>query len=244
MYSVIIALCLTNTPWIGEREVQTEATATDVRLELPAQIQAQPGQIFVVQAKTNLKWKRWTIPSGLTRVPPEHTKYGEDAFVGFGAAGLYQFKLEGTKDDNYKSAECSVFIGTPTPGPLPPPGPTPPAPSPTDPLFPALQTLYLADKNPQKAAQVKALADVYRTGAGVIRANKTIQTSEQLFEMLRQVADAALQAADGHRPLQPIRDAIRPEVAKCFAPGNLTDEGRAKGAECFLRIAGLLEALK
>lgn len=110
-------------------------------LKLEPQIQAQPGQVFVVKAENNLKWKRWTIPSGLTRVPPEHTKYGEDAFVGFGPAGVYEFRVEGTANDIHAESKCVVFVGSPIPVP---PGPSP-GPVPSDTLVAALQKAFELD---------------------------------------------------------------------------------------------------
>ena len=241
--AVLFALC--QLPYLAADQHSPEppvAASSDVTMQMPQQVTAQPGEYFEVALTTNCKWIRWTIPLGLKRVPIKYT--GEKSFVGHGPAGVYEFRAEGTLNDVYAESKCVVFIGQ-TPGPKPngPDGPI------SDPLLAGLQKLYSEDKSKTKPVQVKALADIYRGGASMMFAKKPdgkymIETTEQLFETLRTVSDAALTSADGIKPLQPIRESLIPEVKKCFTPGTLTDQGRTTGAECFRRIAGLLELLK
>lgn len=182
-------------------------------LKLEPQIQAQPGQVFVVKAENNLAWKRWTIPGGLTRVPPDVTKFGEDAFVGFGPAGVYEFRVEGTFHDQHAEAKCIVFVGSPAPlppGPGPQPGPAPPS----DVLVAALQSAFVADgrradirdrlcrlwldaaadvtENTERATLLdfrKAIHDASANYPYRLQANDLIKARELMGEELKQICN-------------------------------------------------------
>ena len=208
-------------------------------LKLPAQVQAQPGQPFAVIAEGNLKWMRWTIPAGLTRVPVEMTAYGARGFVGYGPAGVYEFRVEGTRDDQYMEAKCVVFIGQPAPTP---PGPKPPdPPRPNDPLAAELQSLYDAERSPKKAEYRDTLASIYTTAAAGALRDPAVTTTGQLFAKLRTVSQLLLP----DDALRPIRERLAAECRQNFAAdAALTDELRAKGCQCFERIAAALAALK
>lgn len=228
----LLALVIPSIAYSQEPEVKA-AFKTEPILKVPAQVQAMPGEDFLVAVETNLKWTRWTVPSGLVRVKPEWTAFGDKAFVGRGPAGVYEFTIEGTLNDEYRSAKCVVFVGTPTPTPTPAPV--------NDPLYQALQALYTADQGEAKAADRNALAGVYRDGVKFLG---DAQTAAQLFEALRKVSQKQL---SGPTALLPIRNRLNQEHAALFPTGAstpLTEELRKRIASHFLQVASVLEALK
>lgn len=207
-------------------------------LKLPAQIQAQPGQPFAVVAESNLKWQRWKIPPGLTRVPPELTSCGEKGFVGYGPAGVYEFRVEGTFNDQFAEAVCVVFVGQPAP---PAPGPQPPGPPPGDPFVAELQKLYAADSSPKKADYRDTLASIYSTAAAGAMRDPAVTTTGQLFAKLRTVSQLMLP----DDALRPLRERLAAECRQTFsADVPLSDEVRAKACHCFDKIAAALNAIK
>lgn len=210
-------------------------------IKLPAQVQAQPGKIFSVKAETNLKWVRWSIPPGLERVNPEDTAYGKSAFVGYGPAGVYEFHVEGTLNDEYAEGKCVVFVGQPAPIPPTPPVP-PPAPTPSDPLAVDLQKLYAADASTTKAADKASLADVYRTGAGNLDAFSTVG---QLVSALKS-AVAFKFGTRNPTVLMPLRQRLSEETERAFgAPtAPLSPEVKKQAVAYFLRIAAILDSLR
>lgn len=160
------------------------APAQEPFVKFDQQIQAKPGEFFVVKADTNLVWKKWTIPPGLTIVPCEHTKYGENAHVCFGPVGAYKFKLEGTFHDKFASGETVVFVGQP--GPVPP-GPVPPVPVPPVPdnsLAGELQRLYDADTDQQKNVQRVRLVNLWTSAAEQMMINPGFTTVKQFCETM------------------------------------------------------------
>lgn len=241
MWTVALSLMLLQPP-VGQ------TTAAKPTLNLPPQIQSMPGKVFVVKLDTNCKWVRWKIPAGLERVPPTDTAYGENAYVGYGPAGVYEFFVEGSLNDVHSDGKCVVFVGQPTPGPTPPgptpPGPVPPrppGPGPTDPFFAVLQEKYTADTGADKAASLVTLTTIYRTATKATIEDQSIQTSRQLFDRLRSTSKLLL--AD--TALHPMREAIKVEVAKCSSADVALDATeRAKISGCFARIASLLEAVR
>lgn len=226
-----------------------ESAGSKPALTMPAQIQAMPGKAFTVKAETNLKWMRWSIPPGLERVPPAETAYGERAFVGYGPAGVYEFKVEGTLQDQYVEAKCVVFVGQPVPpppGPGPAPVPPPVPPQPADPLFTDLQRLYAADAAAQKVTAKAELAGVYRYGADLVAGRKKakVATVAELFEGLRKASEFAMPEA---APLTTVRQRLTDEHARQFpsAPtAPLTDDLRKQAEGYFLRVAQFLDAVK
>jgi hypothetical protein len=218
------------------------AGASKPTLSVEPQVQAQPGKHFVVKLDTNCVWVRWTVPPGLERVPTKDTAYGDKAFVGYGPAGVYEFRIEGTKSDIYAETKCVVFVGQP--GPPGPPDPRPPGPlppKPTDPLFDALVKAYAADPSPQKRDQLGTLISVYRTASDAALNDTSIASSGDLFEKLRTVSKLML----GDAALRPLREVLAVENAKTFsADAPLDAELRAKARAHFARLAGLLEAMK
>jgi hypothetical protein len=237
MLPLVLATCL----FIGEREVQIEKPAPGSdkpHLQLPAQVQAQPMLPFKVVAETNLKWMRWTIPAGLTRVDPKDTAYGDKAFVGYGPAGVYEFKIEGTVNDQFVEAKCIAFIGQPSPhGPDGPPKPPTPV---DDPLFAELQRLYSADPNPQKALHRDRLIIAYEVAVEKALKDQTLTTTQELFAKVREVSAGMVEGN-----LQTVREKLRETCAE-FATENkpLTPASRDKAAECFRRAAKLLRGLQ
>jgi hypothetical protein len=220
------------------------ATAT---IRLPAQIQAQPGQPFAVVAEGNLKWMRWTIPSGLTRVPPELTACGDKGFVGYGPAGVYEFRCEGTLNDQFAEAKCVVFVGQPSPlppGPNPGPPPVPP-PGPPDALAAELQKLFTADKG--DTLHRDKLCELWRSAIPQVSDNPDYSTLKDFA--------AAMHAAAGKYPfslhdtdLAGVRRRLATELdATCGAGASLGVPGskcRKDAAAVLDRFAGALAGVK
>lgn len=221
MRTVLVLFCLLQPAVLANGEAPT--------LELPAQVQAQPGQIFVVEAKTNLKWRRWTVPSGLTRVPPELTKAGDNAFIGYGPAGVYEFRIEGTKDDQFKDGKCVVFVGTPQPGPIPP---IPPAPSD---LVGELQLLFTADKG--TVDQRDKLVSLWRSSAEQVEGNPKWNTLGTFAQAMHAVAsDFPFHLTDD--VLKGVRTKLAAELTTSCGPG--TTELGTPGSAVRKKAAGIL----
>lgn len=232
------ALLLATMLFVGEREVQAEGPTPNGKpsLQLPAQVQAQPGMPFKILAETNVKWMRWTVPSGLIRVDPKDTAYGDKAFVGYGPAGVYEFIVEGSLNDVHVEGKCVCFVGQPSPGPTPPqPGPVP-----NDPLFQELQKLYSADTNPQKAMYRDTLASIYTTAADAAINDASVTTTGQLFAKLRSVSKMMLKDDQ----LLTVRNALKPVCKEMETDGPLDAVAKTKAAACFERCAVLVRGLK
>lgn len=152
--TMLLAVALAQTP-----EKPPASAAPYVKFE--PQINAKPGEPFVVRVDTNLKYRKWTLPVGLTIIPPEHTKYGENAHLCLGPVGAYRFKLEGTFNDQWAEGETVVFVGQPSPVP-PGPNPSPNA----DPVIVAdLKTHYDSSTDPDKAAKKVRLVRLWTEAA-------------------------------------------------------------------------------
>jgi hypothetical protein len=146
------------------------------------QINAKPGEAFVVKVDSNLVYRKWTLPPGLTIVPAEHTKYGDTAIVCFGPVGAYRFKLEGTFNDKWAEGETVVFVGQPSP--IPPGPPNPPHPIPPESLVAELQRLYDADQGRDKAADKVKLNDLWCQAGIQLAGNPKFTTVRQFRETL------------------------------------------------------------
>lgn len=229
-------LVMTLAAWV---QMVSTAAGEGPKLVVPPQVQAQPSEPFRVELETDCKWVRWTIPPGLTRVPPAWTSSGEKAFVGFGPEGVYEFKVEGTLQDVYREGKCVVFIGRPRPDPGPGPAPVPPG----DPLLADLQDLYRKDESPQKPAQRISLSRLYRSAADFAKNDATLETVGQLFNKLKLAGDLMV----GKGNLLALRERLKVEHAKVFphAEGAPLDESlRDKASAYFARIADVLDSLK
>lgn len=174
----MIALLLTAS-MLGSVEVPSGAA-----LRLPPQVQAQPGQPFAVVAETNLKWIRFIVPPGLTRVPIELTACKDRGFVGYGPEGVYEFRVEGTLNDQFVESKCVVFVGRPSPVP-PQPGPAP-VPVPTDPLLDELQRLFSSAGRP--VAERDRLVRLWRDAAADLLENAERRTLGSFTEALHRAS--------------------------------------------------------
>lgn len=235
------AFLLATMLFIGEREVQAERPAPEASkptLTLPPQVQAKPGEFFEVPLTTTCKWVRWTIPPGLRRVPTKYT--GDKVFVGDGPAGVYEFKVEGTLNDQFAESKCVVFVGQPTPGPIPPPGPSPDVPD--EPLFARLQGHYTANQSPLKAVYRDKLIAAYEFGIDKARdtTDDEIKTTGQLFTAIRELSEKIVK-----NELPKVRAELVEVCAEFKGMDRPLDAGtRAKAVQCFERCIKLLKALR
>lgn len=215
------------------------AAGSGPKLVLPPQLQALPGKHFVVKADTTCKWLRWTIPPGLERVDPKDTVCGDNGFVGYGPTGTYTFKVEGTLNDQFSEATCTVVVGRPKP---PGPEPTPPGPpsDPSDPLIIKLKPFYLKAPAANRAESLAQLAVLYRDLCVFAKEDGDLKTYKQLFETARAAAKFHIKGN-----LLDLRGAIADETGKQFpADGTVDEAARAKACAWFTRIASVLSALE
>jgi hypothetical protein len=211
------------------------------------QINAQPMKPFVVRAETNLKYRKWTIPTGLERVPSELTKHGDDEFVGYGPSGVYKFHLEGTLNDKFTEGECVVFVGVITPGPLGPVAPVSPTADVV--LIAALQKLYDddADKNGKGVSKAK-LCQLWKEGAAQVRGNKLFLTMKQFTDTIHaQGASFPIELKDSD--LRAIRLRVHEDLTTaCGGPETKLEapksECREKAAVVLERFAAALASVK
>lgn len=242
--TLLLSLALAQTP--------ANPAPAQAALKLPAQIQAQPGQPFSVIAESNLKWIRWKIPSGLTRVPQELTACGDKGFVGYGPAGVYEFFVEGTLNDSHVEAKCVVFVGQPQPVP---PGPNPgPVPPPDNSLTGELQRLYDADTGADKAKKRAKLAELWAQAAEQLCCNPQFTSVRQFRETMHHQSSLYpffLQPTD----LRAIRERIAGDLNAALgndsaALGDAAQEGtpasptRLKGEAVLRRYASALQAVR
>jgi hypothetical protein len=210
------------------------------------QIQAKPGEFFVVKPETNLVYRKWTVPPGLTIVPAEHTKYGDGGFVCFGPAGEYTFCLEGTLNDQFADGTVTVLVRAEGPKP---PAPRPPAPVPPDnPLTAELQRLYDADSTADKAAKRAKLLELWDQASVQLAGNPKFTAVRQFRETLH--------AQSGEWPfelkptdLRSIREKIAAELSAALGAdtsglGPPGSEVRTKGKAVFDRYCAALAAVK
>lgn len=233
MLSALLLSLLIGTTPAGEREVQNTqepplAAASKPTLTLPPQVQAQPGNYFVVKCDTNCKWVRWRIPAGLVRVDPKDTAYGDKGFVGHGPAGVYEFVVEGSLNDVHTDCKCVVFVGQPAPTP---PGP---APAPSDPFTAELQPLFTADKG--TADQRDRLIALWGSAAQQVDGNAEFKTMRDFTTRMGEVA-SVFPFNMTPDTLKSIREKLAHELTNVCGPGT-TELGPPK-SECRKKAAAL-----
>jgi len=214
-------------------------------LVLPKEVKGEPGAFLRIAAETPGKVVKWrVVDGGLNLFPVDLLRDSKVAVVVALKPGRYRLQaVTALADEPSDIVETVVVVGNaPPPGPDPvPPGPDPTPPDPADPLAKALQTLYVATADPDKAKHVKALASIYRQGAEFISTGD-IATAGDLFGRLSTVSASLLPRV----AIQSLRDEIANELKKTL-PANpataLTAEHRATAKKLFIRLASILEGI-
>lgn len=241
-----LALCFLPLLAVGPVRSQAPPAPAVPTVTLPAEVRGDASTFLTVPATTSGTEVRWFAPdAGLSLVPPALLRDSRVAVIMAARTGRFRLlawtAVAGVPSE---AAVTWVVIGELPPGPTPvPPGPgptpVPPPPTPDDPLLAVIRPLYNSDPSPTKAADVKALAGVYRAAP---TADPTLATFRDLYANLAAAGSAAVPLSR----LAPIRSAIATETAKVLGTdvtAPLTAAGRASARKQFDRVAGCLEAL-
>lgn len=116
-----------------------------------------------------------------------------------------------------------------------PTGPTPPA---TDQLTTDLTSLYQSDADAQKATHAQALGQVYSWAATAVQ-DQTYTTAGQFRTALGQKSSSSLPTT----VLLPLRQRVQTELRTVLpsqASGQLSADTRAKAAQLFGKLAGIM----
>lgn len=197
---------------------------------------------------------KWLLPDpGVKEVlltdlfPPEIADKAIGRIFYASQPGKYRIWAVVAKGDKVSDrAECLLQVGD-SPAPPTPPEPVPPTPPapPTDPLTQAVGAAFVRDGSP--AAQVKALASVYRLASTTTVNDPKVTTLDQLVAIMHKAADAMLPPpATGPRPLQNVRDELKADLGKATGtkPGTPMDAALRKTCgDQFARYATILEGL-
>lgn len=195
---------------------------------------------LILTAKTKAKAVTWRVPAGVDTDPPA----AADGSVVLDAAGrlavwaapgAYTFTAMVCVDGVIAYAEKSVQVGATPPGP--PPGP-PPA---NDKLRLDIFALLTAETGADKAANVKALASLYRSAAAIAGKRETIDTAQQLQDAVRLTASSTLPSTEVLKAIRVrVADALHEALPNLAA--QLTDADRLKAADIYARAAAALES--
>lgn len=212
------------------------------------QVNAKPGEAFVVKVDSNLVYRKWTLPPGLTIIPAEHTKYGDKAIVCVGPVGAYRFQLCGTFQDQWAEGETVVFVGQPAPPGPTPPGPTPPPIPPDTSLAAELQKLYAADTGTDKVSDKAKLNELWCQAGIQLAGNPEFTSVRQFRETLHAMSNRfpfGLQPSD----LRSIREKIAVDLSAALGADSASlgppdSSARTKGKAVFDRYCAALAAVK
>jgi hypothetical protein len=206
--------------------------SADPLVQLPPTLQAKPGRLVQIAAKSEQKLVKWfLIGQDADLIVMESSK---SAIFSASNAGEYRvLAWTASSDVPSDAAVCVIRVGES-------PAPAPPAPE--DPLQSALQAIYGGIQDPQKNEQRQTLAKVYRQAAEAAGDPKW-RTAGELYNAIRGISVKALP----DDALRPIRDRLGDEVATILptdAAAPLTDEIRKKSVNFYQRAANILESLR
>lgn len=195
-------------------------------IQLPATIQAKPGRLVQVAAKTDQKVVRWFLssPDDADLIIMESTKSAIFSATKPGSYRLVAYTASG--DIPSDPAICDIVVGV---------GP----PKPDDGLTLALAAIYGAIQESDRDKNKAALADVYRMANAY---------DEKLLDLgaLHAVLVMARRAKFGDDKLVSLRERIGQELQSLGSDSStiLTPELRSKAQALFQKIATSLESLK
>lgn len=233
------------------------SSAGDLKVEGPATVAAYKQVRLTARPadpKASVTW--WIRPlaplsrADASRVNPDSLPKTEAVFVG--PPGVYDVEVlsrRQTKDGEWVDDQGfrSITILQPPlpPAPIPPtpvpPVPVPPQPGPTDPLFPQLQSAYLGDTSPTKAADARQIAAVYRN-LSMQASDTSLNTAAELFKLGKN----SIQSLVPLPRLQAMREVVAGEFDRRMGTvpnAPLTPSSRQTAAEQFSRFAVLFDTL-
>jgi len=201
----------------------------DPLVQLPPTVQAKPGRLVQIAAKSEQKLVKWfLIGEDADLIVMESSK---SAIFSASNAGEYRvLAWVASGDVPSDAAVCVIRVGES------------PAPAPIDPLQSALQGIYGGIQDSQKNEQRQTLAKVYRQAAKAA-GDPQWRTAGELYNAIRGISVKSLP----DDALRPIRDRLGDEVATILPtePGApLTEEIRQKAVNFYQRAANILESLR
>jgi len=203
--------------------------SADPLVQLPPTLQAKPGRLVQISAKSEQKLVKWfLIGEDADLIVMES---GKSAIFSASNAGEYRvLAWVASGDVPSDAAVCVIRVGES------------PAPGPSDSLQLALQGIYGGIQDAQKNEQRQTLAKVYRQAAKAA-GDPQWRTAGELYNAIRAISVKALP----DDALRPIRDRLGDEIATILptdAATPLNDEIRKKGVNFYTRGANILESLR
>lgn len=204
----------------------------DPSVQLPLTLQAKPGRLIQITAKTEQKLVKWyLIGEDADLIVMESSK---SAIFSASNPGSYRV-LAWTAAGDIPSdpAVCVVRVGEP---------PVPVPPTPSDPLLATLQGIYGGLQDPKKNEYRQTLAAVYRQAATTANDTK-YQTTGELYIAIRRAVVKVLP----DDALQPIRERLAEEIATVLPTDTnapLSDEIRKNALNFYQRAANILESIR
>ena len=207
--------------------------AQSPRVELPAELQARPGRLIQITARSENKAIKWFLANGdADLIVMESTRTAIFSAVENGQYRIVAYTAAG--DIPSDPSVCVVTVGDGKPGPIIPPDSS-------DPFAKSLASIWGGLNEPGKAASKSILADVFRQGMALADDKRFLDLG---------AFNAALKQLRADRlpgdKLVSIRERIAEELATlgddsqaAFGP-----ELRAKAKSICGRIVGALETLK
>jgi hypothetical protein len=211
------------------------------KVELPAEVKAEAGQLTLVAATTDCGSVQWvSLDAGLSVVPAALLKDTKTTVVTSCRAGRYRLLAYGAKDDVASPpAYCTVVVGG-APAPPDPPGPKPPdPPPPADPLVRAFQVAYDAEPAADRAASLKALAGAMAAAAKLA---PTAASTGQMARAVKAATDAEVGAGKLAGVRREVGAFLNAQIGTADVP--MTADLRMKAAGLYDRVAKALEGVK
>jgi len=207
----------------------------DPAVQLPTTMQAKPGRLIQIAAKSEQKTIKWfLVGDDADLIVMESSKSAIFSATNPGSYKVIAWTASG--DIPSDPAICVVQVGD-SPAPVPP---TPPAP--VDPLQTTLQGIYGGLQDTKKNEYRRTLAAVYRQAATAIN-DPQLRTAGELYAVIRRSAVKALP----DEALQPIRERLAEEIATVLptdADAILTEDLRKKALNFYARAANILESIR
>lgn len=212
-------------------------------LDVPAEITPHGGYARFTP-KTNAVSIVYVGLDGIDPFPSEELRDARRFLLPVGgvAEGRYRFAAVAAGPDGVQArADFVVLVGN---SPIPPPGPKPPGPlpQPADPLVAAFHAGYLLDADPDKAALVGKLAELFGSTVAAAKASGKILT---LFQ-LQQSAHAAADIAVGKGKLLNTRKAVSAYLQSKLGTASkpMTDDLWTQVGGEFAAVSAALKGVK
>ena len=191
------------------------------------------GDVAILTAKTDGKTVVWRVPADLKQPVPADLLKDSKTLIVQGRPGTYTATAITALGDKPTFTDVTFTLAGIDPIPPVPIPPAPVPPLPVDDLPRRLKDAYAADTSPAKRGQLVNLIGIFSAMAEHAEKDLTIQTTQQLFDILNKVKAGML--TDG--VLMDLRRIASAELSACVGPPGATPFDRAKVSACFRRIA-------